>query len=451
MPRIKRASINKIQLLAILGLLLLVIAGSLQGKANQSNDAIPKSNQTPLSVILMIGDGMGFQHVNLARWIEKGINGVLDMETLPVQLNVTTRSANSAVTDSAAAATAIATGNKTSNGVLSRLPDGQDLTTILELAHTHNKSTGILTTTEIFHATPAAFYSHTSSRSSTSEIVDQLTQNMLVDVILGGGANAFSSAAITNMKQAGYTYVTNRTDLETVSGGKILGLFSPDSIPYEQDRDPLSTPRLAELASKSLEILGQDKDGFFLMIEGGKIDWGAHYNNKLNTALEAIEFDRAVGVAKKFVETRKDQDILLIITADHETGGLSVNSGTLNDTLPSENNTYSKNKALRVERIQNVTVSWTTNGHTDREVPFYGSGSVLSQINQSIIDNTDIFRIMRAHLYSTELNPDSYISNPSSTTQTNLSTPWSNFGVILSAAAIYLISVIRRTLRSQIK
>jgi alkaline phosphatase len=349
---------RKFQFLVIFSLLSLFNAVSSQRSLGTSHDAILKSHTKPFSIILMIGDGMGFQHVELGRWIEKGVDGSLNMETLPYLLNVTTRSANSATTDSAAAATAMATGNKTDNGMLSYFPNDQTLETILEISIDRNMSTGLVTTTEIFHATPAAFYSHVDSRTNTSEIVNQLSQQSKIEVIFGGGSNAFSAAILTEMEQNGYTYITNRSQLTSISEGKVLGLFSTLSIPYEQVRDPELTPSLSEMTNKALEVVSQDNDGFFLLIEGGKIDWGAHANNKNNTALEVIEFDKAVGNVKNFVETQTDHDILFLVTADHETGGLSVKSNTLNSSLPSDTKTHTQNKALRLARTENISLSW---------------------------------------------------------------------------------------------
>jgi alkaline phosphatase len=339
----------------------------------------------------------------------------------------------------------MATGNKTDNVMLSYFPNDQTLETILEISIDRNMSTGLVTTTEIFHATPAAFYSHVDSRTNTSEIVNQLSQQSKIEVIFGGGSNAFSAAILTEMEQNGYTYITNRSQLTSISEGKVLGLFSTLSIPYEQVRDPELTPSLSEMTNKALEVVSQDNDGFFLLIEGGKIDWGAHANNKNNTALEVIEFDKAVGNVKNFVETQTDHDILFLVTADHETGGLSVKSNTLNSSLPSDTKTHTQNKALRLARTENISLSWSSPGHTGREVPLFGFGTVLNSINESIIDNTEIFRIMKDHY---QVPPDEKSSGSttfSSLPPTTKPISWSSFSILLSLSTAILIYLIRRT------
>lgn len=429
--------------LVIIGLLLLSFEIS-QGREIQNHNLVSERDSKPLSVVLMIGDGMGFQHVQLARWIEKGVNGTLNMEKLPIHLEVSTQSANSPVTDSAAAATAIATGNKTNNGMLSYLENGQTLKTILEIANERNLSTGLITTTEIFHATPAAFYSHVRSRSNTSEIVNQLSNQSSIDLFLGGGSSAFSSVTLMKMEQEGYTYVSNRTQLAAVNTGKVLGLFSPNSISYEQNRDPDVTPSLSEMTNKSLELLSRDENGFFLLVEGGKIDWGAHVNNKFDTALETIEFDHAVDVATTFIESHPNHEILLLVTADHETGGFSIEGNTLNDSLPSVTRTYTQNKALRLARVANVSVTWSTTGHTGQVVPLYGFGTVLSHLNDMNIDNTAIFGIMKSHLFSTAL------TTPTTTPSTTRPILWSRFGVLLPFFSLVILSIFGKKRRQRI-
>ena len=218
-------------------------------------------------MILMIGDGMGSEHVKLAQWVEFGPAGLLIMQTLPIQGQVTTSSADSSITDSAAAATAIATGQKTKNNYVSVSPSNEQLKTILEYANEVHKSTGVITTTQVNHATPAAFYSHVLSRNNYNEIETQLVEDADVDIILGGGRSAFTELELTKMQSRGYKLVENRTELLTAQSDKILGLFTPGDPPYERVRDRTLIPSLAEMTSKSLEILSKDPDGFFLMVE----------------------------------------------------------------------------------------------------------------------------------------------------------------------------------------
>ncbi len=362
------------------------------------------------SVILMIGDGMGSEHVKLAQWVESGLAGLLTMQTLPIQGQVTTSSADSSITDSAAAATAMATGQKTKNNYVSVSPSNEQLKTILEYANEVYKSTGVITTTQVNHATPAAFYSHVLSRNNYNEIETQLVEDANLDIILGGGRSAFTELELTKMQSRGYNIVENRTELLTAQSNKIIGLFTPSDPPYERVRDRTLVPSLAEMTSKSLEILSKDPDGFFLMVEGGQIDWAAHVNNAPNVALETIEFDKSVKIALDYVQTH--ENTILIVTADHETGGLAVISESLTTALPAEENTAEENEQLRVARAAEIYTLFSSTGHTATNVPFYMYGRTLSQYNNSIIDNTDIFEITKAFLFSDSGAPEITIHSP---------------------------------------
>ncbi|MFW9938528.1 MAG: alkaline phosphatase, partial [Candidatus Thorarchaeota archaeon] len=309
----------------------------------------------------------------------------------------TTYSADNSVTDSAAAATAIATGYKTNNGYLSILPSLISVQTILEMAQEKGKSSGIVSTTEVTHATPAAFMTHVTSRYQTSEIARQIVEESGVDIIMGGGKVYFNSQQINEMQINGYQIVENKTGLQSISSGKLFGLFADSHLPYEIDRDYTLTPSLADMTDKGIELLSQDPDGFFLMVEGGKIDHAGHANNKVNVALETIEFYYAIERAITFVKNTKN--CLLIITADHETGGLLILGDNLNSTLPSQSNTPEENEFLRIKRSENISVSWSTTSHTNADVPFYAYGLDDESIkNFTVIDNTDIFKIMKSFL-----------------------------------------------------
>ncbi|MFW9887505.1 MAG: alkaline phosphatase [Candidatus Thorarchaeota archaeon] len=354
-----------------------------------------------LSIILMIGDGMGLEHVKLGRWVEVGPDGNLTMDTLPYNWSVTTHSADAAITDSAASATAIATGVKTKNGMVGQSPDGSDLTTILEIAEVIGKSSGLISTTIYNHATPAGFYANISSRYDYAAITNQLVYDKDVDIVLSGGV--FDSTQLAEMESRGYTIVDNRTELNAVSSGKVLGIFGNDSMPYEAARDFNTIPSLAEMTNKSIEILSQDPDGFFLMVEGGLIDWSGHDNDEVGVALETIAFDKAINVSLQYVQ--EHSNTILLVTADHETGGLTVISNTLSQELPSDSNIESDNRILRVERANNITTTWTGSSHTATQVPLFMFGGALSafpEINN--IDNTDIFVIMDTYFSGGTLN-----------------------------------------------
>jgi alkaline phosphatase len=360
----------------------------------QSFSTDTQNDSNALSVILMIGDGMGFEHVKLAQWVEMGVNGTLSMQELPIQAEVQTRNIENTVTDSAASGTAIATGYKTYNGILSLTLAEVELPSILELSQDLYKSTGIVTTTEVTHATPAAFYSHVLNRGYDTQIVSHLATSN-VNIVMGGGRNKLTSKLLT-LQDQGYTIINNRSELHSVTGEKVIGLFADNALPYEQDRDRNTIPSLAEMTNKSLELLSQDPDGFFLMVEGGQIDWGSHANDKVNTVLETIEFDKAVKTAIDFVNTH--DNIILIVTADHETGGLALSSESFTQPLPSENYTDEINEELRINRTREITLSWSSGGHTNEHVPLYALGDRLSSISNTTLDNTQIYALMKNYI-----------------------------------------------------
>ncbi|MGD9381943.1 MAG: alkaline phosphatase, partial [Candidatus Thorarchaeota archaeon] len=383
-------SLNRLSL-TIIVLTILVISTPVSDVT--STDHTVSSEANGLSIILLIGDGMGFEHVKLGRWVEVGTDGNLTMDMLPYNWSVTTHSADAAITDSAASATAIATGVKTNNHMVGQSPSGSDLTTILEIAETMGKSTGLISTTSYYHATPAGFYANVSSRYDYADITQQLVDDKDVDVVLSGGLSQLTAGQLTIMQSRGYTLVENRAELDAVSSGKVLGMFDISYMPDELTRDLDTTPSIAEMTNKSLEILSQDADGFFLMVEGGQIDWSGHDNDKVGVALETIAFDKAINISLQYVQEHSNS--ILLITADHETGGLTVVSNTLAQEMPSDSNTEADNRNLRVERANNVTTTWTGTSHTATPVPLFMYGDALSAFPDVYdIDNTDIFVIM---------------------------------------------------------
>jgi alkaline phosphatase len=278
----------------------------------------------PSSVILFIGDGMGAGQVAAAGLYA---GGALSFEAFPYQGQVTTYSASSAITDSAAAATAMATGRKVNNGVISTaIPgDGAELRTVLEKAADAGKSTGLVTTTSITHATPAAFAAHEPSRSNNAQIAqDYLTQTQ-PNVLLGG--NGFMSGATA----AGYTVVSDAAGLQALDTDNttfVSGQFAGGDMTYELDRAPTTTqPHLSDMTAVALDMLDNDPDGFFLMVEGGRIDHAAHANDIERTVQEVLEFSRAVETAMDWIATSAALETLVLVTADHETGGLAPNGG----------------------------------------------------------------------------------------------------------------------------
>ncbi|NHJ86280.1 MAG: hypothetical protein FK734_12525 [Asgard group archaeon] len=386
--RIRKSRIQFV--ISLLLLLPFMINSSFNTYVTLTQATEPENN---LSIILMIGDGMGFEHVKLGQYVELGPENLFALESLPLNLSVMTHNADFEITDSAAAATAIATGVKTENKLLSIAPNGTILETILEIAQALGKATGVVTTTEIQHATPAAFMTHVSNRNDYDEITHQIVEGTAVDVVMGGGASSFSQSQISEMSFNGYQYVTNLSALTTITTGKLFGLFADGHMPYEYDRDYSLTPSLATMTQKAIDILSQNSSGFFLMVEGGRIDHASHSNDETRAALEVIEFEFAVRKAIAYVESHPNT--ILLVTADHETGGLMITGESLDEVIPNSSLTEEENRTLRVTRAGMMSISWSTTDHTNSYVPLYAQGNFTQTLtNGMLIDNTDIFQIM---------------------------------------------------------
>ena len=324
----------------------------------------------PRNVILLIGDGMGLEHVKAAGMYEYGLAGTLLFEAFPYQGQVTTYSADSSVTDSAAAATAIATHTKVNNGVISvRLPgDGSELLTLLEYFKSNGKSTGLVTTDTMTGATPAGFGAHNVSRSNTSDIASDYLNQTRPNVLFGGGSYGMSISAA---QAAGYSVVTTRDslmNLDTETATMVSGQFGSGALPYEYDGSYATLPHLTEMTASALAILDNDPDGFFLMVEGARIDHAGHESNRNRNIFETIEFDAAVQVVTEWAKVHSDT--LIMVTADHETGGLTVLQNNGQGVFP--------------------TVSWSTSGHTGVNVGVYATGE-NAQLFTGTINNTDIY------------------------------------------------------------
>ena len=376
-------------LVAIIVLSLIFVPSMSKSAVAYSLDAADDN----LNVILLIGDGMGFEHVQMAEWVEYGTLGSFDFRNLTTSASMTTYSADEEITDSAASGTAIACGVKTNNGYLGVDPATNPLQSIVEIAQIMNKSTGLISTTSATHATPAAFYAHHTSRYDYAVIESQMI-NSGVDILMGGGTSYFDPSQISELEGKGYSLVYNRTELLSEASDKIVGLFGYGYMDIERTRDYDVVPSLAEMTQVALDKLSTDEDGFFLMVEGAQIDLEAHDNDKLDVILETIAFSEAVTLALDFAKGRNDT--IVIITADHETGGLTVLGESLNSTLPAEKATEEEKRALRIERADMITVSWSSTYHTADRVPFYAYGEFFNEsVTSPIIDNTDIFYIMQ--------------------------------------------------------
>ncbi len=270
------------------------------------------------SVILLIGDGMGPAQLTLARWYGER---ALAMDGFPHMGLVTTPSASCPVTDSAAAATALACGVKTINRRLGLDPDEVHHTTVLERCRDAGKATGLVTTTRVTHATPAAFVAAHLDRGREGAIAHQVAAAGL-DLCVGGGTSKFSGTARQALVEAGYTIAPCFSEMPAAPQRKVFGLFAPSHLPYEFERAEGEVPPLATLTRDALSRLETAEDGFFLMVEGGRIDHAGHQHDAASVAAETLAFDDAVAVALGFARER--EDVLVLTTADHATGSLGL-------------------------------------------------------------------------------------------------------------------------------
>lgn len=348
----------------------------------------------PSSIILFIGDGMGLEQINFGALVEYGEINASSILNFPYNTTVSTLNVDGLTTDSAASATAIATGVKTRNGRISMNWNAEmDLTTILEIAQQNGYATGLVATCHLTHATPACFAAHESSRSRYLNIAEDFS-HANVSVMLGGGnGTEYIGNYIPDFISQGYNYITQRADLATVSNIPVLGLFTSGSFPPIQETPENSTiPTLSEMTAKAIELLNDTSQPFFLMVEGSQIDWAGHDNDEVYLAHQIIEFEKAVSYAKDLATL--DSDLQVLVTADHETGGFSVEGYNFLTDLPSENDTYTEKQDKRTARAEEIEVKWSTGGHTTREVILAGIGPFTEQIVNAS-HHIDTFSIMR--------------------------------------------------------
>ena len=331
------------------------------------------ADQPIKNVIFMIGDGTGIAQLYSGQLHEVGPNGYLHAQRLPITGIVKTHAEDDLITDSASGATAYSCGIKTKNGVIAQDSDGNECVTLLELSQKAGMKTGLIATSGVTHATPASFATHIDSRNKYSEIAEQLVESE-VDVILGGGLEYFlpldsagSSRAdqlnlISNFEERGYSIVLNRQAMIEEDSDRIVGFFSPGGLPSKN-----RIPSLSEMTSKAVENLSSKENGFFLLIEGSQIDWGGHANNTPYVLREVKDFDDAIGVVLSFAE--QNPGTLVIVTADHETGGMTINEVNRENTV--------------------VDIAWTSTGHTGTPIPLMAYGPHAVEFS-GWWDNTDI-------------------------------------------------------------
>ena len=328
-------------------------------------------NNKVKNVILFIGDGMGPSQVSLARLSIGGANHRLSFENFPVTGIVFNHSAQNLYTDSAAAATAWAAGVKTKNGFLSVDPENKFLPTIPELLSTKGYLTGLVATSSITHATPAAFYAHIKSRSKEKKIAQMLVESDIA-IALGGGSKFFKLPL--SDKQIHLIDNGNSLDQDNLTKhSRVLGLFAEDGL----DRR-LAPPTQLKMTEKALDFLDKKSSncsGFFLMSEGSQIDWAGHDNNVQYMLSEFRDFDASVAAAIEFA--KNDKHTLILVTADHATGGL----------------------VLQKPKGSSIRAQWTTTSHDISPINIYAYGPG-AELFSGVMDNTEIFdRILQALNY----------------------------------------------------
>lgn len=323
----------------------------------------------PRNIIFLIGDGMGVSHVFAGLTANKGH---LFLENFKHVGFSKTQSADSYITDSAAGGTALSTGHKTNNGAIGVDAQNKPVKTILEEAEEKGLATGLVSTSSITHATPASFIAHQTGRSMYEEIAADFLKTD-IDVFIGGGIDHFSKRKdgrnlMEELKTKGYKVETDMKEIKKVESGKLAGLTAPvhnGRIAERGDMLPVAT-------KTAIDILDNNKKGFFLMVEGSQIDWGGHASSTVYVVEDMLDFDKVIGQTLDFAE--KDGETLIIVTADHETGGMALTGGNIENGV--------------------VKAAFPTSDHTAVMVPVFAYGPGAEEFI-GIMENTDIFFKMK--------------------------------------------------------
>ncbi|MGX6566773.1 alkaline phosphatase [Cupriavidus necator] len=378
--------------LSILAAPLLALAVASCGSDDDNNAPVTQppaagSTAPTKNVVFFLGDGMGMTTMTAARIYKVGEDGDLTMDTLPESGFIRTYSNNAQVTDSAPSMAAYMTGVKMNNEVISMTPEtnafdasgkdylsgadstcpasgnGQSVPTLLEQMKAAGYGTGVVTTTRITHATPATTYAHVCHRDAENTIAAQLVPHGAgynsalgdgVDVIFGGGRKHFQNKAaggartdgrdlVGELTKAGYTYASSKADFDKIdaaSAKKVAGLFTSSHMAYDLDRVPGDEPSLAEMTGKAIDVLAAKKKGFFLMVEGGRIDHALHETTARKALHDTVAFDTAIKTAidKLNVIDPGLKNTLIVVTADHDhtlvLNGYAKRTGPTSDSNP---------------------------------------------------------------------------------------------------------------------
>ena len=449
----------------------LVVAGVTTNiHSSKSDVAHANERGKAKNVIMLIADGMSTEAITIARHT-KGDS--LAMDEISVG-SVITSWANGPITDSAPGGTVYAAGEKTNNKYIGTSVNDTPMASILEGAESVGKATGIIATSEITHATPGDFTAHTNNRKYYNQILQQqINQDM--EVVLGGGfnkASGFSSEVssdefesyyeeqVNNIKEEGFDFITTKDQLTSYDGDKLWGSFADADLKYDFDRQSDNDnvqPSLAEMTNKAIEVLNKDENGFFLMVEGSKVDWAAHANNTVGIVSDILAFDEAVKKAVEFAKA--DGNTVVVVTTDHGNSGITIGSSYYNENIESydkatyENTTdLLKNATITEERFNEIAsgksndeikaiakkyygidlndeelaivkgeqgegrqvgireviarrvgIGYTTGGHTGEQIYLgvYAPSDV--ELLEGVVDNTEVNKYMQRVLFGEEI------------------------------------------------
>ena len=335
--------------------------------------AVEKQVEKPVqNIILLIGDGMGIPHIYAGMTAQ---HGKLSLERCTVVGLQKTYSLSSFITDSGAGGTALACGIKTLNGSIGVNMRGLPAKSILEYAEEHRLSTGLVSTSSITHATPASFIAHQTDRDEYEKIARDFLKTE-IDIFIGGGKDHFNRREdnlnlLDSLERKGYQVIDSMKDIN-YNDDKIACLTAAIHNPSMLDGRGNMFP---DAVSAAIQFLSSKKKGFFLMAEGSQIDWEAHDNNTDGVVAEVLDFDRAINIAFDFA--KKDGNTLVIITGDHETGGMAVTGGNISEGK--------------------VTGAFVTEDHTAEMIPVFAFGPG-AELFSGIYENRDIFqKMMKAY------------------------------------------------------
>lgn len=358
-------------------LFILALAAAMVVAPIEANARKKKSQPEVKNVIMLIGDGMGTAHISALMLEEK--YQPINMDRAQAAALIKTYSANNRVTDSAAAGTALATGSKTGNHYLGVTIEGDTLISLITRAERCGMQTAEVVTCYLTHATPAAFYAHTDDRSRYEDIAVQFLTSG-IDVAFAGGRKDFAARKdgrnlVPELEAAGYQVVNTMDEVKDMHEGRVVGLFADGHMPMATEAE--RGDYLPQATAKALEILtancAKEKCGFFMMVEGSLIDFAGHNNDAKQIYAEMKDFDEVVGIAFDYAD--KHEGTLVVVCADHETGGLSLPSSKTDFTLSESG----------------VEYRYGTTSHSATMIPalFYGA---CAKEFAGIMDNTELSR-----------------------------------------------------------